>query len=1180
MRKSLLLIATAVLAMTACTQDVPENEGGAIAITGEVNVSASIDEDTRTSMTTNGDNLSVSWVAGDGIGMFATDGSGSIGDNVQYTAASNEPTSKFTKVTEAIKWGEGTHNFYAYYPYADASSVTAVPISVPAVQEQSEAGNLDHLQPYAFLYAGKTGVNTSSSVVLNFKNALSVLELNLCSEAGTVLCDAIIFRADDAAEVVSTEGATIDITNGTIDTASATNSNEIKIELATPATLDATTPQSFYMMITPGHAGKRFSIYAVVNGEEVLLGNKGIPAGGLPAGVKATLNFNVPAIDLSANGTANCYILSEPSTTYKFKATVMGNGATTTGITPSALNPTTADLFWTSEYGDAGKFNSLNLAVDYKDGYVYVTTPATFRNGNAGVAAYNSLGEIVWSWHLWCVKDYDPSATSITSTKNSNVNRNAVPAVWMDRNLGALAATTPTMSGNDKLLAYGMHYQWGRKDPFGAYNSHVYMKDGGKPVQSAQSFNGAYTTTAEETFEATLAKTIKNPHLFINADASGISQWTSKTSTAAEEDKGWACLWGNPTGYAKAYGPGDVNAEQGSKSIYDPCPVGWKVPSHQMFAFITNTGEDRTGTHHWENAYKFNVREVVDNGAFMADARLSGENKSSTYPFDRTLSFYVDDCHVEGVPADPNSRLLTFMLSGSRSYGVGYLNVIGNVGIYATNAPTESGSHQGGTAFFNATTCDYYFKTIGRGNNAYQASGISVRCVRDVAAVAADNTNVVDLSAKGTANCYVVNAAGTTYKFKATVKGNGVVQSIYSKRDNTSTSWSFVEGVAGEGQTSVTLEPASADLVWYQTLCTGNYVYVKQSPINISSIKYEDGYIYFTTPNTFIDGNVVVAAKNSTGDIIWSWHLWCCEGYDVEASKKLFGTTSTGYVMDRNLGATLGSNAEKVSSAFVAAGSIGLFYQHGRKDPFTAPIDIMASDGNRGGVGCAAYDKNGNIIYGGDESAYIYNSTWDKNIISLQDKLTAPWKFHQAVEIATKYPQCKVQQGSHTSALGDSRRDWWGSRAHDSEFFYYWGHPYWQSSTNRTQKTIYDPCPVGFTIPSTDFIHTIYDNEKVYGTYGWTVQPEGRDAVFFPRTGERWGDNWKIGDVMTHGGYWSSNIGDNGCAAFIFYRSTDGTQNNFSTVFGETGSGGGEASQPINWGANGRAIRCVAEDYR
>ena len=52
--------------------------------------------------------------------------------------------------------------------------------------------------------------------------------------------------------------------------------------------------------------------------------------------------------DLSAEGSANCYVLSEAGT-YHFDGTVKGNGATTEGITlPTGLPTQSAGLIWES----------------------------------------------------------------------------------------------------------------------------------------------------------------------------------------------------------------------------------------------------------------------------------------------------------------------------------------------------------------------------------------------------------------------------------------------------------------------------------------------------------------------------------------------------------------------------------------------------------------------------------------------------------------------------------------------------------------------------------------------------------------------------------------------------------------------------------------------------------------
>lgn len=73
------------------------------------------------------------------------------------------------------------------------------------------------------------------------------------------------------------------------------------------------------------------------------------------------------------------------------------------------------------------------------------------------------------------------------------------------------------------------------------------------------------------------------------------------------------------------------------------------------------------------------------------------------------------------------------------------------------------------------------------------------------------------------------------------------------------------------------------------------------------------------------DGNAVVAVRNAEGTILWSWHIWVCDGYDPEADAHSYNNNA-GTVMDRNLGATSATPGE--------VGAMGLLYQWGRKDPF------------------------------------------------------------------------------------------------------------------------------------------------------------------------------------------------------------------------------------------------------
>ena len=162
----------------------------------------------------------------------------------------------------------------------------------------------------------------------------------------------------------------------------------------------------------------------------------------------------------------------------------------------------------------------------------------------------------------------------------------------------------------------------------------------------------------------------------------------------------------------------------------------------------------------------------------------------------------------------------------------------------------------------------------------------------------ADDKGYADLSDEGTANCYLVSMAGD-YKFKA-VKVNSA-ESV----GDVSTAEVLWESFGTK------VKPAVGDL--------------------ISSASFSDGYIHFSTPDTFANGNAVIAAKDSEGNILWSWHIWCSE----EGWQEQVYLNNAGTMMDRNLGAT--------SATPGSVGALGLLYQGGRKDPFLGSSSISSS---------------------------------------------------------------------------------------------------------------------------------------------------------------------------------------------------------------------------------------------
>ena len=222
---------------------------------------------------------------------------------------------------------------------------------------------------------------------------------------------------------------------------------------------------------------------------------------GLPPDSPDTPEVTDPAsaTDLSAKGSANCYII-EQAGNYKFKA-VKGNSSTSVGTVAKA------EILWETRTG-------LLESVGCSGGYITFQTPSALLCGNALVAAKDASGTILWNWHIWIPK--------------TPVGGELYGLSWytmMSRNLGALEDASAT-AGAD---SYGLLYQWGRKDPF-----------------------RCESPSDKQSGTMTLAQTIAHPTTF----AANEGTWM------ASVDKS---VWG----------------DKATKTIYDPCPPGYKVPMRE-----------------------------------------------------------------------------------------------------------------------------------------------------------------------------------------------------------------------------------------------------------------------------------------------------------------------------------------------------------------------------------------------------------------------------------------------------------------------------------------------------------------------------------------------------------------------------------------------------------------------
>ena len=225
--------------------------------------------------------------------------------------------------------------------------------------------------------------------------------------------------------------------------------------------------------------------------------------------------------------TANSYIVSAAGD-YKFKATHKGNS---TSSTVGTINY--AVVLWES-FGTATApaIGDLVKNVAYSDGYIRFT--ATAAEGNAVIAAKDASDKILWSWHIW-----------LTDKPAEHVYANSAGTV-MDRNLGATSATPGDVG------ALGLFYQWGRKDPF-LGSSAISVSSVAK---STITWPGKVESSAET---GTIAYAVTHPTTFIsNADVYSNRDWYYTGDNTTDNTR-WT-------------------ESENAKSVYDPCPAGWRVP--------------------------------------------------------------------------------------------------------------------------------------------------------------------------------------------------------------------------------------------------------------------------------------------------------------------------------------------------------------------------------------------------------------------------------------------------------------------------------------------------------------------------------------------------------------------------------------------------------------------------
>lgn len=480
--------------------------------------------------------------------------------------------------------------------------------------------------------------------------------------------------------------------------------------------------------------------------------------------------------------------------------------------------------------------------------------------GNALIAVKDADGTIIWSWHIWSTEKPKEQAY-VTSSGTYMV---------LDRNLGAVR--------NEFGMDCGLFYQWGRKDPF--------------------NFN--YLEVQKEGNAFTLGEAVGKPTVM------STNHYADYQSS--ERD------WMDPVN--------DRLWQSGMKTIYDPCPVGYKVVSESAFTALTGASETS------DNGYAVSLNET-DSAFFPISYFWSGRGNQDTEADSYSwTSSYGRTFIVNGESAEISERFKSSPAVPVRCMKDESLNLVfGEISvrnITESSASVSATLHEAGDVvergFVYGLSPDVAVETgtkivCGAGDMSAELSGLSeatkyyvrmyvTRPDRTLYSSAASFVTpgadgVYDLSLGGTSNSYIVTVPGT-YRFKANVKGNSTEKLQYAEY---------------------------ASVLW-ETLNTDNMVEVGDV---ITDVAFDGTYITFKTPEELVPGNALVAVRDDEDKILWSWHLWITDQNPESAAI----VCDNGYmIMDRNLGA-LTNDINDVRS-------FGLFYQWGRKDPFVGCGNVEA----------------------------------------------------------------------------------------------------------------------------------------------------------------------------------------------------------------------------------------------
>lgn len=785
----------------------------------------------------------------------------------------------------------------------------------------------------------------------------------------------------------------------------------------------------------------------------------------------------------------------------------------------------TAEVFWEDTHGliQSSANYALEISGSGEDAKIKVPVNKT-KEGNA-VVALKINGEIFWSWHIWITDNPENGSTyksfpGVQRLTDQGVLENIPDAEWkwMDRNLGALS---DGLTSDEWNRNGGLMYQWGRKDPIPPLvlkgNDFYEVSGTVGRIRHRQARNMAGAVTLDQlrkfypvssaTPPHNIQQSVKNPLslIYVNKDdQSGpalynnnpnlMVNWFGKISDAQDAALSELNLWSdNSEGQTHTNYNDDISAAPyRSKSAFDPCPNGWRIPSMltanlASAAYIDDIRIDFS---------PFGLRTSLGNNTFVANSFHIIKPSDSGVP-----------AFASGFKAYPN---IGFDLQNVGGYNMG---IFSGVGQLAINSQSGQYTDQHHTALWTATMVRHFDATPSVGARAlFMVADKYQNDVPDPAQPTVKGrywylpTSTAKTSDAAGCRCiqdplYVQNDYNFPTEYlhaeQQFTQGLDAPNSYQIVKNPVPTTIEIPVSKAFSVQSSVLgntdiLLPAQYNALKANVLWTTNTSLIQTvsvqnaSPANVASL--QDSKILVTVqPNQ--SGNAVITLHNGSisNPVYWSWHIWVTDSaiQTRQYTTELPNASAGNYVnyipkgeilqtefMDRNLGATDAFpnvvNPLTPTAAELAKirASTGLQYQWGRKDPIPSFqfADNRASYnvflGNVSANGSVAYTTLSSGMYNNLSGAYIvpFSSYAATANVQTSDKISD--KISKILSYSVKNPLVYMVPSTFapynsSAPLNTNGTDWLMNEPNLAPDR--WG--------RGGKKSVFDPCPEGWRIP-------------------------------------------------------------------------------------------------------------------